>query len=80
MGNNIKLNLESNAGQKEEVKTKFVEPKMDKLKVSVSSVTNNISNWSLFPEGDGIKAVNNRSMETFIGSVEEFNKKYIRGE
>jgi hypothetical protein len=36
---------------------------------------NNISNWSLFPDEAGVRAVNNRSGDVFIGSISEFNNK-----
>jgi hypothetical protein len=36
---------------------------------------NNISNWSLFPDEAGVRAVNNRSGDVFIGTISDFNNK-----
>ncbi len=49
---------------------------IEKAIVSTSDNSiNNISNWSLFPDEAGVRAVNNRSGDVFIGTISDFNNK-----
>lgn len=75
----LKINI-SESTKAEAEKPTFIEPNLDRMRVSVPSSVNNIANWSLFPDEAGIRAVNNRSGEVFIGTTEQFNEKFIRGQ